>query len=106
MNDQKLHKKYRDAKSKAKARSIEFSLTFEEYKSIFSTMTCSITGKTLTLKHPSEELRPTVDRITNELGYVAGNVHLVSERMNRLKSDASENEVAQILNYIRKNKNV
>lgn len=42
---------------------------------------------------------PTLDRIRNELGYVPGNVAVVSYRANRLKSDASLDELRAITKF-------
>ena len=44
---------------------------------------------------------PTLDRIIPELGYVKGNVAVISMRANRLKSDASAEELQTIVNWIR-----
>ena len=44
-----------------------------------------------------------LDRIDNDKGYVPGNVMLVSHKANRLKSDASLEEIEMIASYIRAN---
>jgi hypothetical protein len=44
---------------------------------------------------------PTLDRIVPALGYVRGNVIVVSWRANRLKSDATIDELARILDFYR-----
>ena len=36
---------------------------------------------------------PTLDRIDNSLGYVKGNIQVISYRANRMKSDGSLNEL-------------
>lgn len=47
------------------------------------------------------ENSPSLDRIVPELGYVKGNVYVISMRANRLKSDASLGELEAILAYMK-----
>lgn len=42
---------------------------------------------------------PSLDRRTNDLGYVQGNVFVISHRANRMKSDATVAELEAILVY-------
>lgn len=42
---------------------------------------------------------PSLDRIRNELGYVRGNVIVISNRANRLKSDATIKELRDIASF-------
>ena len=39
---------------------------------------------------------PTLDRIVPSLGYVKGNVEVISERANRIKNDATPTELLRI----------
>lgn len=48
---------------------------------------------------------PTIDRIIPELGYIPGNVAIISMRANRLKSDASAEELETIAKWIRNQTN-
>ena len=43
---------------------------------------------------------PTLDRRTNALGYVLGNVFVISHRANRIKSDATAEELKAVLAYM------
>lgn len=45
---------------------------------------------------------PSIDRIIPERGYVPGNVIVVSMRANRLKSNATMNELEQIARFYRR----
>lgn len=47
----------------------------------------------------NHDAAPTLDRITSELGYVAGNVIVVSYRANRIKNDATLVELKQIHDF-------
>jgi hypothetical protein len=40
---------------------------------------------------------PSLDRIENDRGYVAGNVRIISDRANRLKSNATYGEIVALL---------
>ena len=42
---------------------------------------------------------PSLDRIRNDKGYIKGNVVVVSFRANRLKSDASADELLRVANF-------
>lgn len=44
---------------------------------------------------------PSIDRLVPELGYVANNVGIISQKANRLKSSASLEEILAIAEYIR-----
>lgn len=46
------------------------------------------------------DMSPTLDRIVPELGYVKGNVAVISYRANRLKNDGSAAEHARIADWI------
>lgn len=43
---------------------------------------------------------PTFDRIDNNLGYVPGNVHIISWRANRIKNDGTAAEHRRIADYL------
>lgn len=43
--------------------------------------------------------RPSIDRVKNDLGYVKGNIIIVSWRANRLKNDASPSELKMLAEF-------
>lgn len=43
---------------------------------------------------------PTVDRAVPALGYVRGNVHIISRRANNIKSDASADEILRVAQWV------
>lgn len=49
---------------------------------------------------------PTLDRVVPELGYVPGNVRVISARANLIKKDAKIWELEKILEYARANSGV
>lgn len=43
---------------------------------------------------------PSLDRVDNSKGYTKDNVKVISLRANKLKNDATKEEIEKILNYI------
>lgn len=90
---------YHNAKRRAKEYGIPFDIT---YKDIEIPEVCPI------LKIPmvrgvgkSSEFSPSLDRIIPELGYVKGNIAVISSRANRLKNDSSIEELEALLDYMK-----
>jgi hypothetical protein len=44
---------------------------------------------------------PSLDRKIPELGYVKGNIEVISNRANRIKADATEEELELVLAYVK-----
>src|SRR5271168_3921976 len=44
---------------------------------------------------------PTLDRVIPSLGYVPGNVYVISHRANSIKSNATSDEIERVLNWVR-----
>ena len=91
------------AKRRAAALGREFSLTAEHVKNL-ATDVCPVLGIPLEWKYghgktynPSS---PSLDRIDNSKGYILGNVAIISNRANRLKSDGTAAEHAAIAAYM------
>jgi hypothetical protein len=85
------------AKRRAKEQDVPFNLTEDDL--IIPTI-CPVLG--IPLFHSegsSSDNSPTVDRIIPDVGYVPGNVVVVSSRANRLKSDASLEELRRVIDY-------
>lgn len=83
----------------ARKRAIGLGLPFNiEPSDLAIPDTCPVLGITLVLKGTRDN-RPSLDRVLPELGYVRGNVRVISFRANRIKSDATPSELRRILAY-------
>lgn len=90
---------WRLAKVRARQRGLPFDI---EVSDVEVPPFCPVLGIQLRWGCSKRQLdeSPTVDRIRPELGYVKGNVCVISWRANRLKSDATEKELAAVLRYV------
>lgn len=89
---------YHHAKFRAKNKNIPF--TIEQNDVVIPEM-CPVLG--IPFSFSEKELSPSLDRKINELGYIKGNVFIITKRANRLKSDASIHELEKILDYMKTN---
>jgi len=46
-------------------------------------------------------MAPTVDRIDNRLGYVKGNIEVISYKANRIKGHLTVSEIEMLLKYMK-----
>ncbi|ARB06144.1 endonuclease [Dinoroseobacter phage vB_DshS-R5C] len=85
------------AKKSAKIRGIEFSLVREDVK---IPARCPIFAIPLRLGKEGlgacRDAAPSIDRIDSSKGYVRGNIVVVSFKANRIKSNASADEVLKV----------
>lgn len=88
------------AKKRANKKGLAFNI---DRSDISIPDTCPILGIQLVVGGQGmKDSSPTLDRIENKLGYVHGNVSVISYRANRIKSDATLDELIAITQYIRK----
>lgn len=86
------------AKSRANKRNIIFDIVETD---IEPTLICPVFG--IKIEYGAGKNNPngpSLDRTIPELGYVTGNVRVISYRANTLKQDATKNEVVMILQYM------
>ena len=62
---------------------------------------CPILGIPLFMGTRHNPNSPSLDRVDNTLGYVKGNVQVISYRANALKKDASIKELKGLANWVR-----
>lgn len=85
------------AKRRAKQKGIPFNLTLED---ISIPDYCPVLGIPLEIgKGAATDGSPSLDRIMPAMGYVKGNVIVISWRANRLKSDGLPDEHRRIANF-------
>lgn len=86
---------YYAIKSKCKSRGIEFDLDFEDI--VFPDV-CPVLG--LPLDRRDSNHTPSVDRVDPTKGYTKNNIAIISLRANRMKQDATKEELEKIIAYI------
>lgn len=86
-------------KDRARIKGLEFDLSWED---VVAPDVCPVLGIPVS-KELSKEHWPTVDRIDNTRGYTRDNIRVISNRANRIKSDASIEELEAIVEYIKAN---
>ena len=89
-----------NARRRAKARDLPFSLT-EEYLESIWTGVCPVFQTRLNLPshgegHTVTVTRPSLDRIRPDMGYVKGNVIWISSTANLIKSNASSADILAV----------
>ncbi len=84
-----------EAKNRAKAHGIEFTITVDD---VIMPSVCPVSGLAFDLD--DIDLTPSLDRVDNRLGYVPGNVRVIGNRVNKLKRDGSLEEFVAIAVYV------
>ena len=87
-------------KSRAKRLGVPFNLTGEYLRSIHTT-TCPVLGILLerSIGGPATDNSPTIDRIIPSIGYVEGNVMIISKLANQIKSSATPEQIRQVADF-------
>jgi hypothetical protein len=91
----------RRARHRARALGLEFDLTESD---IIVPAACPVLGIPIRVvqgqgKRPHDS-SPSLDRIDPKRGYVRGNVAVLSQRANRIKNDASAEEIGRLAKWM------
>lgn len=90
------------AKRRAAAKNLAFDITIEDIPTIPSH--CPITGIPIFRRQDGKqgpcENSPSLDRKNPDLGYVKGNIAIISHKGNRWKNEMSRDDVLRLLTYI------
>jgi hypothetical protein len=86
------------ARRRARRSGLDFNITVVD---LTVGDVCPALGIPMNFESEKQDNRPTIDRINNRLGYIKGNVIVVSMRANRIKSDAASDELARIAAFYR-----
>lgn len=94
---------FNNAKMRAKERKLEIDIDKEFIKNNLGEF-CPVLGVKYEYanNNPSCPNSPSLDRFDNNKGYTKDNVKIISLRANKLKNDASKEEIEKILNYFNK----
>lgn len=99
--DHKLKRMLCEARRRSKLNGRDFSLTYRDIYDLYCEK-CPVLGVDLSWNNSKLSFdSPTLDRINNEKGYVPGNVVIVSWRANKIKSDASMEELEAIVGFFK-----
>lgn len=87
------------AKDRAKIRGLEFDLQIND---VSWPSTCPVLGIALTYngQDGGKDSRASLDRKDPSLGYTKDNVRIISMRANRIKSDATAEELRKLVEYM------
>lgn len=93
-----------NAKARSKRKRLDFDIDYNFINSILPTH-CSVLGIELRFadgkrNHKTGSNYPSLDRFNNNKGYTKDNVNIISQKANRLKSNASIIELKKVLNYM------
>lgn len=91
------YKIWHRAKSRAAKKGLEFDL---EITDIVIPDKCPVFN--IPFDKNSKDYTYSIDRLDPNKGYIKGNVMIISNKANRIKSDASTKELEQVLEYVRK----
>ena len=83
------------SRNNAKRNGLEHTITVED---ISIPVYCSVLGLLLKVTG-SRDQRPTIDRIDNTKGYVPENIAVISWKANRLKSNATTEELQKLAQW-------
>ena len=94
------------ARKRAKKNNLEINIEPQDIPDI--PKICSVLGieikrniKDNSTTHGPSDNSPSLDRIDTSKGYIKGNIRIISNRANRLKSDASFEEIEKIYNDLK-----
>lgn len=98
-----VDKLFTQAKARAKRTNRSFNI---EKKDIILPECCPIFGvKLMTNKKHCEPNSYSLDRVDSSIGYIKGNIQVISHRANQIKNDATLDELKLLVNYLESLKN-
>ena len=102
IDDRDIKKLWTNLKASAKKRGIPFTITPNDLDDIGIPLTCPILGYELKFHRESvQDNSPSVDRIDSSKGYIKDNLVIISYRANKLKSDATLEEMERLVNFFK-----
>lgn len=95
-----FHTRLESIKFRCKRENIPFNISIEYLKKIWNGI-CPVFGTELTFDDRAAETFAELDRRNPLLGYIEGNVQWISRRANRIKNDASLEEIEKIFIWLK-----
>lgn len=93
---------YKNLKQSAQKRNIPFLINIQDLYNITIPLTCPILGIPIFFNtNKVEDNSISFDRIDNNKGYEKDNIIVISFRANKLKSDASFEEIKQLYEFFK-----
>jgi hypothetical protein len=87
-----------NARQRAKKENVLLTITKNDFE---IPELCPVLGVPLTPgTRANHDYSPTLDKVIPELGYVKGNVQVISHRANRIKSDSTLDELKKLVVYL------
>jgi hypothetical protein len=93
--EKKVAKLLIQARCRAKRKGVRFSITEKDLDKVDACLLSEV-PLDFSVKRKAAPNSPTIDRIDPRLGYVPGNVQVISSRANRIKNDATFEEFEKI----------
>jgi hypothetical protein len=91
---------YKAAKARAVRKGLDFDISVED---ITVPEFCPVFGvKLLASEQRAGDFSPSLDRMDNTKGYVKGNIVVISNKANRLKGDASVQDLERLVDWLKK----
>lgn len=92
---------FRNARNRAKKKKVPFTITIED---IIIPDNCPVFPwiKLCLTNDKTEDNSPSLDRVIPELGYVKGNIQIISHRANTIKSHGTAEEHMIVAEYIKR----
>ncbi len=101
MNIPEVRTLYSRLKNSANKRNIPFDLKISDMYLISYPLTCSILGMPLQFhKGQAQDNSYSVDRIDSSLGYTIDNIQIISNKANRIKNNATSEDLKMFVNYL------
>ncbi len=97
--------KYRKIKQRAKENNIPFNITEQDIIDIIPKDSKCPVFKT-TFEYKNKDTGMSLDRIIPENGYIKGNIQIISNLANRVKQDATREELLKLADWFIKNNKI
>lgn len=97
-----LKELWQQLKQSATKRKIPFSLTLNDLNNLSFPVTCPILGLELKFnKNKAADDSYSIDRVDSSRGYEIDNIIVISQKANRIKNNATPEELAKIEQFYR-----